>query len=69
MKRIIICICLIFLFVSSNAFTQQLGDKVYKEVVVDGQKVNKWMVIKYLSDFNERGQIINYKYGRSEIKY
>ena len=45
MKKIIVFICLLFVLIGTTAFAQELGGKVYKEVVVDGKKVNKWLTV------------------------
>ena len=66
MKRLIICICLILLFVSSNASTQQLGEKVYKEVIVDGQKVNRWIETVCIAEYDDKGDIIHSKFSSGE---
>ena len=61
MKRIIICICLFIVFSTSTVFAQQLGERVYKEVVVDGQQVGKWLEVYGVSEYDTNGRIIHKK--------
>ena len=66
MKRVVIYICLIIFLVSSNAFAQQLGERLYKEVVVDGQKVNKWVEVGSISIYDEKGNKIHEEKSNSD---
>ena len=69
MKKITLLICLLLILVGMNAFTQQLGDKVYKEVIVDGKKVNKWLMINALYDFDDKGDRTHAKFEGEEWWY
>lgn|GEM_PF-1943048 len=40
---------------------QSLGDKVYKEVTVDGKRVNKWVILDSFTDYDEKGKEIHGK--------
>ena len=40
---------------------QSLGDKVYKEVTVDGKRVNKWVIFDSITDYDEKGNEIHGK--------
>ncbi len=40
---------------------QSLGDKVYKEVTVDGKRVNKWVIFDSITDYDEKGNVIHAK--------
>lgn len=70
MKKIIICICLILVFVSSNVFAQQLGEKVYKDITALGQKYSKWFRVKEVAEYNEDGnKILERDYLGTETSY
>ncbi len=61
MKRIIICICFLFTLAISNTFAQEIGEKVYKEIIIDGKKINKWLVVYGFADYDDKGNSIYYK--------
>ena len=67
MKRIIICICLLLIFAISSTIALDMGEKIYKEVIIDGQKVNKWVEIGDVIEYDANGNIIYSKCLNSEV--
>ncbi|MBR6296395.1 MAG: hypothetical protein IKR40_07970 [Treponema sp.] len=43
------------------AYSQELGEQVYKEVTVNGAKLYKWVVYNSLSEYDENGNLIHSK--------
>lgn len=59
MKRVIII--LVFALLSAFAFAQTVGNKVYKEVSVNGEKVSKWLKVYSITGYDDRGNEIHRK--------
>ena len=49
----------VFLFVCSVLFADDFSTPIYKEVVVNGQKVNKWVKIACITEYNPNGYVIH----------
>ena len=45
-----------------SAFSQEIGDKVYKEVEVNGEKLFKWLKYSYLTEYDINGNMIHKKW-------
>lgn len=65
MKKLVFCF--VFLLCSFYIFAQNIGDKVYKEVTVDGKRVNKWLELCSEKKYNENGLLITD--GRNYYEY
>ena len=57
MRKIIICLCIIIFFATSITFAQEVGEKVYKDVVIDGEKVNKWLNVEEICLYDAKENI------------
>lgn len=57
MKKILIFICLVVLSVTT-VFSQEIGEKASKEVVIDGQNVSKMMSVTEITMYDEKGNKI-----------
>ncbi len=68
MRRIIIIISLLFVLFATDIFCQERGEKVLKEVVINGQKMNKWIKVSTIEEYDSKGNLIHYN-GGSEIWY
>ncbi|MCR5437112.1 MAG: hypothetical protein K6E97_08620 [Treponema sp.] len=53
------CFLFFFLLCSFNIFAQNIGDKVYKEVEVNGEKLFKWLLYETLNEYNSDEKIIH----------
>ena len=60
MKKIVSwCVALIVL--SCGLYGQKLGEKVYKEVVIDGTHLFKWLCYASISEYDVNGRLIHWK--------
>ena len=51
----------IFICLSVFCFAQNVGEKVYKEVTVNDEKVSKWLMIESLDAYDNKGNMIHRK--------
>ena len=56
MKKIIVCFSILLALVVASGFGQDLGQKVYKEVTINGEIVKKWLKVTGIEDYDERGK-------------
>ena len=59
MKKLSIFTCLLFVFASVESFAQEVGEKVYKEIIVNGEKASKWFEVKAITEYDAKGNIIH----------
>ena len=51
----------IFICLSVFCFAQNVGEKVYKEVTVNGETLSKWLEVTSLEEYDSKGNHIYYK--------
>ncbi len=57
-----ICIAVIILTMAfSSIFAQELGDKIYKELTVDGEKVSRLFKYDSFAEYDSKGNKIHHK--------
>ena len=70
MKRLILLIIIISIsFVACSTGTKSplkmqnanVGEKVYKEVSVNGETISKWLTVSEISEYDNKGNKIHYK--------
>ena len=64
MKNIIkkaVLFVFIFFGLASFVYAYELGDKVYKEVMVKGETVSKWVILESVTEYDRQGNEIHYK--------
>ena len=61
MKKVIIFICLIVLISVTTGYPLEVGEKVYKEIILGNQRVNKWVNIFSITDYDDNCNEIHYK--------
>jgi len=63
-------ICTVFIILVSTAlFATEIGDKVYMELEIDGDKVGKWVTLSAIQEFDVNGYLIYNKDFNGEIRY
>lgn len=67
-KKIIFASILSFCL-SISLYAQNIGEKVYKELLIDGKTVNKWCEIKSIKECNEKGFVFHIATKDSNIIY
>jgi len=50
--------CLFSYILTSFSYAHSIGDKVYKEVVVKGETVSKWLILYSIDEYDNKGNII-----------
>lgn len=56
-------ICTVFIILAGTAvFASEVGDKVYMEVEIDGDKVGKWVTFSAIKEYDINGSIIYRNY-------
>ena len=51
----------IFALLSATAFSQAVGEKVYKEVNINGEKLSKWLTVDSITEYDSKGNEIHFK--------
>ena len=59
MKRVMMIA--VFALLSAFAFAQTVGEKVYKEVSVNGEMVSKWLEVVSMAEYDSKGNEIYFK--------
>ena len=59
MKKNILFICIIGIVLGTAVFAQQVGDKVTKEIIFDGNKFNKLFEVNVVKEFDTKGNMIH----------
>ena len=59
MKKIILLICILFVISGTAVFAQQVGDKVTKEIIFDGNKFNKQFEVNAVKEYDTKGNMIH----------
>ena len=63
-------ICIVFIILAGTAlFATEIGDKVYMEIEIDGDKVGKWVILSAIQEFDVNGYLIYNKDFNGEIRY
>ena len=63
-------ICIVFIILAGTAlFATEIGDKVYMEVEIDGDKVGKWVTLSAIQEFDVNGYLIYSKDFNGETRY
>jgi YD repeat-containing protein len=59
MKNITLFIFLPFLLLGVDTLAQEVGEKVYKEIIIDNDgKIGKWFEVKEIKRYDENGKIV-----------
>ena len=58
MKKITVCLLFLLVLVAVSSFGQELGQKVYREVTINGEVVKKWVKVIGIEDYDERGKAL-----------
>jgi len=61
MKKLTLFICFCLFFLGTTTFAQEVGEKVYKEVIFDGKKINKWLAVTTIAEYDAKGNEIHTK--------
>ena len=59
MRKNILFICIIGIVLGTAAFAQQVGDKVSKEIIFDGNKFNKMFEVNAVKEYDTKGNMIH----------
>ena len=63
-------ICIVFIFLVGTAvFATEIGDKVYMEVEIDGDKVGKWVAFCIIEEYDVNGWLIYENGFNKETRY
>jgi len=63
-------ICTVFIILVSTAlFATEIGDKVYMELEIDGDKVGKWVTLSAIQEFDANGWLIYENSFNEETRY
>ena len=63
-------ICIVFIFLVGTAvFATEIGDKVYMEVEIDGDKVGKWVTFCTILEYDANGWLIYENAFNKETRY
>lgn len=53
---------ILYLFtITSLLYSQELGDRIYKEVLLNGKVLNKWLELSVIEEYDVNGNLIHYK--------
>ena len=62
MKKRTLIFAAAFIFLASlHAAAQELGEKIYKEVTVEGEQLYKWVKYYSITEYDSNGKEIHYK--------
>ena len=62
MKKRTLIFAAAFIFLASlPAVAQELGEKIYKEVTVEGEQLYKWVKYYSITEYDSKGNQIHYK--------
>ena len=63
-------ICIVFIILAGTAvFASEVGDKVYMEVEIDGDKVGKWVAFCIIEEYDVNGWLIYENRFNKETRY
>ena len=63
-------ICTVFIILVGTAlFATEIGDKVYMEVEIDGDKVGKWVIFGATKEYDVNGRIVYENRFNKETRY